>query len=136
VTGEPQAPDVVQPLQSASAKDGESVQFRCVIVGNPAPDVAWFHCGKPVKPSGDFRQAYDAASGCCSLDIREAFPEDTGRYTVVARNCFGSATSSADLSVRENEAMRGACCALAVRPSIFAGSTNILIACIRYAMLF
>ena len=108
VTGEPRAPDVVQPLQSHSCRDGDAVQFRCVIAGNPRPDVAWFHCGRPMKPSGEFRQVYDDVSQVCCLDIREAFPEDTGRYTVVARNCFGSATSSADLSVRENEALKGA----------------------------
>jgi len=110
VTGEPQAPDVVQPLQSVSTRDGESVQFRCMIAGNPHPDIAWFHCGKLIKPSGEFRQVYDVVSQVCSLEVREAFPEDTGRYTVVARNSFGSATSSADLSVRENEALRGAAC--------------------------
>jgi len=108
VTGEPRAPDVVQPLQSVGARDGEHVELRCVIVGNPRPDVAWFHCGRPVKATAEFRQWYDAETGQCCLEVREAFPEDTGRYTVVARNCFGAATSSADLSVRENEALRGA----------------------------
>jgi hypothetical protein len=34
------------------------------------------------------------------------FPEDTGRYTVVAKNLFGTASSSADLSVRDNETLR------------------------------
>ena len=103
-----EAPDVVQPLQSVTAKDGDHVQFQCVIVGNPQPDIAWFHSGKLKKPSAEFRQVYDAASGVCCLDINEAFPEDTGRYTVVARNFVGSATSSADLNVRENEDLRGA----------------------------
>jgi len=107
VVCEPRAPDVVQPLQSVSAKDGDNVQFQCTIVGNPQPDVLWFHAGKPVKLSGEFRAVQDSSSGVCCLDIREVFPEDTGRYTVVARNCFGSATSSADLSVRENETLRG-----------------------------
>jgi len=107
VIGEPRAPDVVQPLQSVSAKDGDSVQFRCMIVGNPQPDIVWFHAGKPVKLSAEFRAQHDSSSNICCLDISEAFPEDTGRYTVVARNSFGSATSSADLSVRENEALRG-----------------------------
>ena len=107
VIGEPRAPEIVQPLQSVSARDSDNIQFRCMIVGNPQPDIAWFHAGKLIKPSGDFRPAYDRGKNICWLDVREAFPEDTGRYTVVARNCFGSATSSADLSVRENEALRG-----------------------------
>jgi len=107
VVGEPRAPDVVQPLQSVTAKDGDSVQFHCVIVANPQPDIAWFHCGKLLKISAEFRPQYDTSTNTCSLDVREVFPEDTGRYTVLARNCFGSATTSADLSVRENEAIRG-----------------------------
>ena len=99
---------MVQPLQSVSARDGDSVQFRCMIVGNPPPDIVWFHAGKPVSLRADFSATHDSSSHICCLDIREAFPEDTGRYTVVARNAFGSATSSADLNVRENEAIRGA----------------------------
>jgi len=108
VVGEPGAPQVIEPLQSASVQDGDGVQFRCVIVGNPQPDISWFHSSRPIKPSAEFRAVYDVGTNVCCFDIREVFPEDTGRYTVVAKNCFGSATSSADLSVRENEALRGA----------------------------
>lgn len=107
VVGDPQVPDVVQPVQSITARDGDGVQFSCMIVGNPQPDIAWFHSAKLIRPSAEFQPTYDSSSGVCCLDIREAFPEDIGRYTVVARNCFGSATSSADLSIRENEALRG-----------------------------
>lgn len=105
--GEPRAPDVVQPLQSISAKDGDGVQFQCMIVGNPQPGIAWFHTSKLIKPTADFRPVCDRDSNLCCLNVREAYPEDTGRYTVVAKNAFGSATSSADLNIRENEALRG-----------------------------
>jgi len=104
--GQPRPPEVVQPLQSQTAHDGDSVHLQCVITGNPRPNIVWFHSTKVIKPTPEFRQFYDDTDFVCSLEIREAFPEDTGRYTIVAKNELGTVSCSADLSVCENEAMR------------------------------
>ena len=109
VIGEPLPPTVTEPFRSQTVRDGDSVRFQCTITGNPRPNIAWFHGSKLIKPSPEFRQFYDMSDHVCSLDIREAFPEDTGRYTVVAKNERGTADCSADLSVCENEGLRSNC---------------------------
>lgn len=104
--GEPVPAEVVRPLKSAIARDGEPVRFECTIVGNPRPNIVWFHDVKVIRPSPDFLQFYNA-DNVCSLAIREAYPEDTGRYTVVAKNTLAVATCSAELTVKENELLKG-----------------------------
>ena len=104
--GKPHASEIVQPLKSASAYDGDNVKFECVCLGNPRPNIAWFHDGKIIRPSPDFLQFYDQ-DNVCLLSIREVFPEDAGRYTVVGKNTYGTATCSAELTVHENDALKG-----------------------------
>ena len=72
--------------------------FECVISGNPKPLIGWFHEVSVVEQSPEFMQFYDEDQ-LCSLVIKETYPEDTGRYTVVAKNKFGTATCAADLVV-------------------------------------
>lgn len=105
--GLPQSAEVVRPLRSAISRDGEPVRFECTIVGNPRPNIVWFHNMKVIRPSPEFLQFYDTDDNVCSLALREAFPEDTGLYTVVAKNAYGVATCSAELTVKENELMKG-----------------------------
>ena len=98
--GEPLAPEITHPLQGLEAQDGSLARFECRIHGNPMPSITWFHESTVIAPSPDFLQFYDE-DNLCSLIIKEVFPEDTGRYTVVAKNHLGTATSSAELVVFE-----------------------------------
>ena len=43
---------------------------------------------------------YDPDDNLCVLMIREVYPEDAGKYTVVAKNEYGVATCSAELTVK------------------------------------
>lgn len=104
--GQESPPHMVNLLEDVSVRDGESATFKCLISGNPKPSITWFHNSKIVKPSPDFLQFYDPDC-VCSLSIREVFPEDGGRYTMIAKNLFGIASSSAELLVVENEYIRG-----------------------------
>lgn len=42
-------PTVRVPLRSADAVEGSQVRLDCIIVGEPEPEVIWYHDGKPVK---------------------------------------------------------------------------------------
>jgi len=60
--------------------------------------VTWYRNNQIVKPSKYF-QMESTPDGYHSLNILEAFPEDTGTYRCVARNKAGEVSSSAFLKV-------------------------------------
>ena len=51
-----------------------------------------------MEESEEFQILYDE-DNVCSLTIPDVYPEDAGRYTVVAKNELGSAMSTAELFV-------------------------------------
>ena len=95
--GEGSAPEITTPVQPQCVTDGSTAMFECVITGNPRPLIGWFHECNVVEQSADFMQFFE--DNVCSLVFKETYPEDTGRYTVVAKNKFGTATCAADLLV-------------------------------------
>lgn len=94
-------PEVVCALTSVTVLDGEPARLECSVDGNPKPNIAWFRDATLIQPSPDFMQFYDV-DNLCTLVIKEVFPEDTGRYTVVAKNALGTATCTAELLVEDS----------------------------------
>lgn len=94
---EPIKPAVKLPLKDIGVFEGKSVRLDCVIVGQPEPEVIWYHNERPVKESQDVQLLFQGDR--CTLIVQEAFLEDAGRYRVVAINSAGEAASSCDLSV-------------------------------------
>lgn len=94
---EPIKPSVQLPLKDTSVFEGKSVRLDCVIVGQPEPEVIWYHDSRPVKESEDVQLLFQGDR--CSLIIQEAFLEDVGEYKVVAINSAGEASSRCTLSV-------------------------------------
>lgn len=94
---EPIKPSVALPLKDISVFEGKIVRLDCVIVGQPEPEVIWYHDERPVKESQDFQLLFQGDR--CSLLIQEAFLEDAGDYKVVAINSAGEASSHCKLSV-------------------------------------
>lgn len=94
---EPIKPSVQLQLKDQSVFEGKTVRLECIIVGQPEPEVIWYHDGVPVKESDDFLLFFQGDH--CSLVIREVYVEDAGNYKVVAINSAGEASSSCHLSV-------------------------------------
>lgn len=94
---EPVKPSVQLQLKDVSVFEGKPVRLDCVIVGQPEPEVIWYHSERPVKESTDFQLLFQGDH--CSLVIREAFLEDAGEYRVVAINSAGEASSKCNLIV-------------------------------------
>ncbi|XP_041066053.1 myopalladin isoform X2 [Carcharodon carcharias] len=90
-------PRFIQRLKSREAAEGSRVQLDCVVTGLPTPEVRWYCEGKELKNSPDFQIGYDGNHYL--LTISEAFEEDTGRYTCLASNIYGSDTTSAELYI-------------------------------------
>ncbi|XP_043261539.1 uncharacterized protein LOC122402644 [Colletes gigas] len=94
---EPVVPKIQMPLKDLKAQEGRSVRLDCVIVGQPEPEVIWYHDEQPVKESADFQLLFQGDK--CSLVIHEAFLDDAGVYKVVAINSGGEASSQCTLTV-------------------------------------
>ncbi|EDV96836.1 GH16491 [Drosophila grimshawi] len=94
---EPIRPAVHIPLKDVSIFEGKPVRLDCVIVGQPEPEVIWYHNERPVKESADVQLLFQGDR--CSLFIQEVYQEDAGNYKVVAINSAGEASSSCDLKV-------------------------------------
>ena len=91
-------PEFLTPLETQVVKEGQKAEFHCEVIGEPKPSVIWQRNGKTIRESHDFR--YVVKDNTYKLVIREAYTEDAGTYTVLARNAAGKATSEADLIVK------------------------------------
>ncbi|KAK8383211.1 hypothetical protein O3P69_011607 [Scylla paramamosain] len=94
---EPVKPSVQLALKDTTVTEGHSARLDCVIVGQPEPEVIWYHDDTPVKESSDFKLLFHGDR--CSLVIHEAYLEDAGIYRVVAVNSAGEASTACFLNV-------------------------------------
>uniref|UniRef100_A0A672I814 Ig-like domain-containing protein n=1 Tax=Salarias fasciatus TaxID=181472 RepID=A0A672I814_SALFA len=79
---------LVQP-RSQIVDEGQKVTFTCEVSGEPFPEVEWL--------KDDVYQ-----SGFARMVIREAFAEDSGRFTCTATNEAGTVSTSCYLLVKGN----------------------------------
>ncbi|KAA0201384.1 hypothetical protein HAZT_HAZT001725 [Hyalella azteca] len=78
-------PRFLEALRALLTEEG-LVSFECKVVGFPTPLLKWYKDGQELKP-GDVYQL----SGTNSL----------GKYSCVAKNCMGEASSSAELTLED-----------------------------------
>ncbi|XP_067838552.1 palladin isoform X2 [Heptranchias perlo] len=91
------APRFTQKLKSQEVAEGSMVRLECRASGVPSPLIGWFCEGKELENSPDIQIFQDG--DLYTLAIAEAFEDDTGRYTCIATNRFGSDTTSAEVYI-------------------------------------
>lgn len=79
--------------------EGEPASLECELKGEPQPDIEWFRDDEKVKESKRVRMNFDGKSS--SLTFKPSELDDEGEYTCVARNEFGSGSTTAELLVNE-----------------------------------
>lgn len=72
--------------------------LECQISGHPTPVIMWFREDYKIESSIDFQISYE--NGVAQLVIREAFAEDSGRFTCTATNAAGTVSTSCYLLVQ------------------------------------
>lgn len=87
-----------QGLKNVTVVEGESVTLECHISGYPSPKVTWYREDYQIESSIDFQITFQ--SGMARLMIREAFAEDSGRFTCSAVNEAGTVSTSCYLAVQ------------------------------------
>ncbi|KAK6017080.1 immunoglobulin I-set domain protein [Ostertagia ostertagi] len=96
--GMPFPPGFVRQLKNKHVFTRMPTIFDCLVVGYPPPEVEWLHNGKRVVPSGRVK-IQSCGGGSHALIVLDTTVDDAGEYVAVARNCHGSASSSAILDV-------------------------------------
>lgn len=91
-------PNFVQRLQSMTVRQGSQVRLQVRVTGIPTPVVKFYRDGAEIQSSLDFQISQEG--DLYSLVIAEAYPEDSGTYSVNATNSVGRATSTAELLVQ------------------------------------
>ncbi|XP_063712658.1 titin-like isoform X5 [Symsagittifera roscoffensis] len=99
VAGNAKPPKFLTPLADAEVEDGKPFRWEVEVEGKPTPVVKWFR-GK--KDMAKFDCDIQHVGEMCALVLDEIFPDDEGKYTVVATNEHGTAQSEAVLSVTDN----------------------------------
>ncbi|CAF3636008.1 unnamed protein product [Rotaria sordida] len=98
-------PRLTEPLKASYIiREGQPVKLSCRFDANPKGDIQWLKDGMPINfaalgISRDFKVVKEV--DYTALLIKEAFPEDTGSYTVIIHNPLGEARSFAQLTVEE-----------------------------------
>lgn len=85
-------------MKNTNVTEGESVTLECQISGHPEPAIMWFREDYKIESSIDFQISY--VSGFARLVIREAFAEDSGRFTCTASSEAGTVSTSCYLLVK------------------------------------
>uniref|UniRef100_A0ACB8G1V4 Uncharacterized protein n=2 Tax=Sphaerodactylus townsendi TaxID=933632 RepID=A0ACB8G1V4_9SAUR len=101
VTAETAPPNFSQRLQSTTSRQGSQVRLDVRVTGIPTPVVKFYRDGAEIQSSPDFQILQEG--DLYSLIIAEAYPEDSGTYSVNATNSVGRATSTAELLVQGEE---------------------------------
>uniref|UniRef100_A0A3P9JW06 Ig-like domain-containing protein n=1 Tax=Oryzias latipes TaxID=8090 RepID=A0A3P9JW06_ORYLA len=91
-------PSFLQRLQSSTVRQGSQVKLSVRVSGIPSPGVKFYREGAEIQSSTDFRLLQEG--DLYTLLIAEAFPEDSGTYSVVAANSGGRVTCTAELLVQ------------------------------------
>ncbi|XP_075253986.1 muscle M-line assembly protein unc-89-like isoform X3 [Convolutriloba macropyga] len=91
---EKQAPAQIQ------AEEGEPVVIECDISAKPNPEVCWYKDRKhKLKPGPDIKMTTNGNTH--SLQIRSCLAEDSGSYTLQAKNNLGEVSTSCNLYVKD-----------------------------------
>uniref|UniRef100_A0A663DX89 Ig-like domain-containing protein n=1 Tax=Aquila chrysaetos chrysaetos TaxID=223781 RepID=A0A663DX89_AQUCH len=101
VTAGTAPPNFSQRLQSMTARQGSQVRLDVRVTGIPTPVVKFYRDGVEIQSSPDFQILQEG--DLYSLIIAEAYPEDSGTYSVNATNNVGRATSTAELLIQGEE---------------------------------
>lgn len=95
----------LQGLKNVTVTEGESLSLECQIGGQPSPAIMWFREDYQIESSIDFQISY--TDGIARLFIREAFAEDSGRFSCTATNEAGTISTSCYLLVKGKMTFRG-----------------------------
>ena len=117
-------PEIATDLKDVKAVEGQTAVLECTLVGQPTPEVTWFHDDKQLDLNeGRLSGHQEAASGKATLTVHEVALEDEGQYRCVASNPAGQASTAASLHVHSESLPR-------LSPLAAVGAVDVLCSCL------
>jgi hypothetical protein len=72
----------VHPPEVVYSHLGQTIILNCESVGNPAPNITWYHGNERMMSSGRYEMTRDSSE----LILNDVKEEDYGKYSCVAEN--------------------------------------------------
>ncbi|XP_054708044.1 muscle M-line assembly protein unc-89-like [Uloborus diversus] len=96
------SPKFEQGLSDVKATEGEDINLKVKVSGNPEPTIKWTKDGEDLKIDRKHTEIKkEKKDGSESLIVRNSTTEDTGKYTCTISNSEGSETTSSKVTVTE-----------------------------------
>uniref|UniRef100_A0A1I7VN34 Immunoglobulin I-set domain-containing protein n=1 Tax=Loa loa TaxID=7209 RepID=A0A1I7VN34_LOALO len=99
-------PMFIEPLETQTVKEGETVSIKCRVNENAGADIHWYLGDKPIEPNGHLILE-KLENGVMKLTIENATKEDVGMYRCEAINKSGKATTAAKLNFATEDMEEG-----------------------------
>ncbi|CAB3388186.1 Hypothetical predicted protein, partial [Cloeon dipterum] len=90
-------PVFITPLRDIAVKTGSVARIECIVQGEPQPSITWSKDGRLLGTRPSLKMFF--RNGLCRLQISDASPDDSGKYTCTATNAMGTAHSSAKVAI-------------------------------------
>ncbi|XP_013791227.1 obscurin-like, partial [Limulus polyphemus] len=98
-----QQPFFKKTLQDVEAVEDFPAKLEVQVFGVPQPEVKWFKDGRELNPDKDNVKMSQLSDGVMSLIISSCHPEDSGKYSCIAKNPLGESSSDGSLTVKGKE---------------------------------
>jgi hypothetical protein len=95
----PQAARIVRGLNPERVKEDDTIVLKALYSGYPTPKVSWYKNNAPLIMSQRHLTHVEDSKKLCALKIRNAKKDDSGVYSVVVENPYGSDDSSTQVVV-------------------------------------
>ena len=86
--------------------EGNKIIFECRLVGEPVPEVSWFHNDKALSASTRHKftmELDEKLYHLCRLEISNVDSADAGCYRAVAKNASGEGQATINLTFEEGK---------------------------------
>ena len=91
-------PEFTKIQENLTITEGNDALFECHITGEPEPKVVWYKGSRELILSADFVQSFDGK--VAKLLMKDAYCDDSGPYSLLAKNSAGETRCQWHLNVR------------------------------------
>ena len=100
-------PEFTKTQGTVTVTDGEDAMFECHVCGTPEPTVTWYKGPRALVFNRDFIHSFDGT--VAKLRIKEVFCDDSGTYSLLAKNAAGEARCTWQMNVHGGPLSQTAC---------------------------